>query len=293
MKLDLNIFVFIGILIAVGLIGICIISMIENKKLTVTRYQIKDALLPEQFNGFHIVQLSDLHNAAFGERNEVLIDKVKELKPDIILVTGDVIIGKPGKEVAFAADTLNQLTEISPVYFSLGNHELRASIYTETYGTMWKEFVEKLSPDIHILSDQKTIISRGTERINLYGLNLTPDLYKRLIHTPMSEDYLVSLFGNCNDEEYHIFMAHNPDYFKDYVKWGANLTFSGHVHGGMIRFPFLGGVLSPMIHFFPTYDKGLFEYSNKYMILSGGLGNHTLKFRVNNLPEIVSAKIYN
>jgi hypothetical protein len=86
-------------------------------------------------------------------------------------------------------------------------------------------------------------------------------------------------------------MAHNPEYFEEYVTWGADLIFSGHVHGGMVRLPFLGGAVSPMIHFFPKYDKGLFENSNRYMILSGGLGNHTYKFRVNNLPEIVSVTL--
>ena len=291
MKLYLNILAIISILIVVCLIVICIISYIENRRLVVTRYQIHDASIPKAFHGFHIVQLSDMHNAAFGEHNEELIGKIKDLKPDIILITGDMIIGKPGKDVTFAADTMNALTKLAPVYFSMGNHELRASIYTDTYQDMWEHFVQRLSPEVHILRDQKETIIKEDARIHLYGLSLTPMLYKRLIRTPMPEDYLTSLFGVCEHTEYHIFMAHNPDYFKDYADWGANLTFSGHVHGGMIRLPLLGGVLSPMIHFFPKYDKGLFEYSNKYMILSGGLGNHTFKFRVNNLPEIVSVTL--
>lgn len=292
MKLCLNILEILSILIIVCLIVVCVISYFENRRLTVARYQIKDSLIPHSFHGFHIVQLSDLHNTAFGKNNEELVCRIAKLNPDIILVTGDMIIGKPGKDVTFAADTMNALNDIAPVYFSMGNHELRASIYTDTYGDMWKTFRERLSSDIHVLLDQEVILEREDGVLHLYGLNLTPRLYKRMIRTPMPEDYLKNLFGICNEEEYHIFLAHNPDYFKEYTKWGANLTFSGHVHGGMIRIPFLGGVLSPMIHFFPKYDKGLFEYSNKYMILSGGLGNHTFKFRVNNLPEIVSVTLY-
>lgn len=291
MKLCLNILGILSILIIVCLAVVCIISYFENHRLTVTRYQIKDALIPRKFQGFHIVQLSDLHNVSFGKHNEKLIRAIIDLKPDIILVTGDVIVGKPGKDVSFAADTMNALANIAPVYFSMGNHELRTSIYTDLYKDMWERFREKLLPDIHLLLDQKATIVREDSSIHLYGLNLTPELYKRMRRTPMPEGYLDSLFGRCNPEAYHIFMAHNPDYFKDYAVWGANLTFSGHVHGGMIRIPFLGGALSPMIHFFPKYDKGLFEYSNKYMILSGGLGNHTFKFRVNNLPEIVSVTL--
>ncbi|MCM1157574.1 MAG: metallophosphoesterase [Bacteroidales bacterium] len=267
---------------------VCIISFFENRRLSVTEYQIKDPLIPHDFHGYHIVQLSDLHNASFGKNNEKLIQKVTELEPHLILITGDMIIGKPGKDVTFAADTMNALARIAPVCFSMGNHELRASIYTDKYQDMWEQFKSRLSPDIRLLLDEKMKLVKGDSHICLYGLNLTPKLYRRMVRTPMPEEYLTSLFGSCNPKEYHIFMAHNPDYFKEYAGWGANLTFSGHVHGGMIRIPILGGMLSPMIHFFPPYDKGLFVYSNKYMILSGGLGNHTFKFRVNNLPEIVS-----
>lgn len=291
MKLYLNIIGILSILVIVCLIAICIISYIENRKLVVTKYQICDSSLPEAFHGFHIVQLSDMHNAAFGENNKELIRNVKALKPDIILITGDMIIGKPGNDVTFAAETMNELVKVAPVYFSMGNHELRASIYTDTYEDMWPRFKKCLSPEIHILRNQRETLVREGATIYLYGLDLNPMLYKRLVRTPMQEDYLSSLFGKCDSAKYHIFMAHNPDYFENYAAWGANLTFSGHIHGGMIRFPFLGGALSPMIHFFPKYDKGLFEYSNKYMILSGGLGNHTFKFRVNNLPEIVSVTL--
>ena len=292
MKFYLNILTILCILGVVCLFLVLIISYVENRRLTVTRYQIKDALIPKEFNGYHIVQVSDLHNVSFGENNEELIHRIKELQPDIILITGDMIIGRPSEPVDIAVDTVNALSDIAPVYFSMGNHELRASLYTDVYGDMWENFSQSLLPEVHLLLNEKTLIHKGNDKVWLYGLSLTPQLYKRLIHMPMPADYLSSLFGKCNPEEYHILMAHNPDYFEDYAAWGANLTFSGHVHGGMIYLPLLGGVLSPMIHFFPRYDKGLFTSKNKNMILSGGLGNHTFKFRVNNLPEIVSVVLY-
>ncbi|MCM1499713.1 MAG: metallophosphoesterase [Clostridium sp.] len=292
MKFYLNILTILCILGVVCLFLVFIVSHMENRKLTVTRYQIRDALIPQAFNGYHIVQLSDLHNACFGENNAELIHRIKELQPDIILITGDMIIGKPGEPVDIAVDTVNALSGIAQVYFSMGNHELRASLYTDVYGDMWERFLKGLLPGVHLLLDDKTLIHRGDDKIWLYGLNLSPDLYRRFILKPMPSGYLSSLFGECDPEEYHILMAHHPDYFQDYAAWGANLTFSGHVHGGMIYLPLLGGVLSPMIHFFPKYDKGLFTDNNKNMILSGGLGNHTFKFRVNNLPEIVSVTLY-
>lgn len=291
MKLCLNILAIISILVVVCVVIICVISYIENRKLVVTDYVIRAGKLPEVFDGYRIVQLSDLHNACFGENNGVLLNKVRNCKPDVIFVTGDMIVGKPGQDVLFAADTMNALCDIAPVYFSMGNHELRASIYTETYGDMWQQFRNRLRPEIHVLLNQTAKIMRGQEYMCVHGVNLTPALYKRMIRTPMEPDYLDNIFGTCDASQYHIFLAHNPDYFEEYVSWGADLTFAGHVHGGMIRIPLLGGALSPMIHFFPKYDKGVFEYQGRYMILSGGIGNHTFKFRVNNLPEIIVATL--
>lgn len=287
MKLCLNIIQIISILVIVCFVAVCIISYIENRRLVVTRYELWASKLPKVFDGFRIVQLSDLHNASFGDKNEELVKEIAKLKPDIILITGDVIVGKPGKDVSFAADTMNALVSIAPVYFSLGNHELRASIYEDIYGDMWQDFYNRLDKKITVLRDERILIERDGDCMALYGLDLTPELYKRFKHTPMKKDYLTNLFGECEKGMYHIFMAHNPDYFKQYADWGADLTFSGHVHGGMIQVPMLGGAVSPMVHFFPKYDKGLFEHLGKYMILSGGLGNHTFKFRVNNLPEII------
>lgn len=291
MNLCLNIFQIISILIVGCFAIVCVISYIENRRLVVTRFELWPTKLPKAFEGFHIVHLSDLHNADFGKNNLKLIEQIKELAPDVILVTGDMIVGKPGKDVSFAAATMNQLVSIAPVYMSLGNHELRASIYTDTYGNMWQEFYDLLDEQITVLRDERILLECKGQQVALYGLDLTPEFYKRFKHTPMTKDYLTGLFGECEDGLYHIFMAHNPDYFKQYADWGADLTFSGHVHGGMVQIPFLGGVLSPMVHFFPRYDKGLFEHSGKYMILSGGLGNHTFKFRINNLPEVVSVTL--
>lgn len=287
MNLCLNILGILSILMIVCLAIILVISYFENRKLTVSTYHIESANCPSEFEGYKIAHLSDLHNANFGPHNETLFQVIKSQNPDIIVITGDMIIGKPNSDIEMAVDFVNRLCEIAQVYYSMGNHELRVSLYEETYGDMWERFMSRISKDVHLLFDDTEVISRHEQCLLIHGLNLTPQLYKRFKKTPMQADYLTSIFGKCNQNEFHIFLAHNPDYFEDYALWGADLTFSGHVHGGMIRIPFLGGALSPMIHFFPKYDKGLFQINDKYMILSGGLGNHTFKFRVNNLPELV------
>lgn len=287
MKFCLNILGILCILLLAIFAIVCIISFIENKRLVITACTIRDSHIPKDFCGFKIVQLTDMHNASFGRNNIRLINKVRECEPDIILITGDMLVGHAGSDVNFAADTMNALCDIAPVYFSMGNHELRISRYTENYGDMWNQFLNRLSPDINLLFDTKMTVCRGDSHINLFGVTLTPKLYTRFRNVKMPKNHLTKRFGKCNTDEYNIFLAHNPEYFDEYAAWGANLTFSGHVHGGIMQLPFLGGVISPKMELFPRFDKGVFKKSDKYMVLSGGLGSHTIKFRINNLPEIM------
>lgn len=282
MKLCLNILWILSILASVCLGFIFLISYYENRKLVIRKYSIDSDKIRKN-KRYRIVHLSDLHNASFGTENEVLLHKVEQLKPDFILATGDFIVGKPGRDLSCAIHTLNHLSDICKVYFSLGNHELRTQLYPDVYGNMWEQFRNALNEKIVLLEDETVFV----DNLAIHGLKLNPELYKRFRKTPMEEGYLESRFGKCQEGYFHVFMAHNPDYFDEYVKWGADLVCSGHIHGGLIRIPVLGGLLSPMIRFFPKYDKGIFKKNKKYMILSGGLGNHTYKIRVNNLPEIV------
>lgn len=287
MNLCLNILGILCILMLAGLAMVCVISFIENRRLQVNRYHIQDSHIPESFNGFRIVQLTDMHNTSFGKGNARLLERVSGLSPDIIVITGDMLVGRPGTDVVLAADTMNALCGIAPVYFSMGNHELRISRYPDKYGDMWERFLERLSPEVCCLFDKYTMVKNGDSHIYLYGVTLTPKLYTRFKEVHMPKKHLTNRFGVSDASDYNIFLAHNPEYFEDYAEWGANLIFSGHVHGGIVQLPFFGGVISPKMQLFPKYDKGLFEHEGKYMILSGGLGNHTLKFRVNNLPELV------
>ena len=293
MKLILIILEIICILFLVIFAIVCIVSFIENRRLYIAKYHIEDPLIPRGFSGYKIVHITDLHNTTFGKDNCRLLEKVSELDPDLIVITGDILVGIPGADIYIAAQTMNSLLDIAPVYFSMGNHELRISKYTDKYGDMWERFINELSPDIHMLSDTTEVIENKGDRLYLHGVSLTPKIYTRLKDIKMPKNHLEKRFGKCHNDEFHIFLAHNPEYFDDYAAWGAKLTFSGHVHGGIMQVPFLGGVISPKLSIFPKYDKGLFEISQRYMILSGGLGNHTLKFRINNLPEISLATLDN
>ena len=94
-------------------------------------------------------------------------------------------------------------------------------------------------------------------------------------------------FGRPDEKHFHILMAHNPVYFDTYAAWGADLTLAGHLHGGIIRIPGIGGVITPQVKLFPEYDRGFFERNGKYMAVSAGLGEHTVPIRIFNPPQLI------
>ena len=123
--------------------------------------------------------------------------------------------------------------------------------------------------------------------IVIYGSEIDKTYYKRFQVQPMDRNYLKKLLGTPDSHVYNVLIAHNPDYFPQYAGWGADLTVSGHVHGGIVRIPFWGkGVASPGVRLFPKYDGGLFYESDKTMLLSRGLGIHTIPFRLFNPGEL-------
>ena len=147
------------------------------------------------------------------------------------------------------------------------------------------------------LLDLGVVLLRNTgtyvEDLNMeiHGLEMSYDYYRKVLKTPMSDDYIKGFFGEPCESRFQLLIAHNPIYFKEYCKWGADLVVSGHVHGGIARLPFLGGVMSPAVEFFPKYDGGLFKENNKYMVLSRGLGMHTVPVRFNNPGELCVIRV--
>lgn len=287
----MQILIIIGIILAGMLLSIAVVSMIENRKLSVSHYCISSEKLPEEFDGSRILILADLHNAEFGENNERLIAKINEEKPDYILLAGDMLVGHPGQPTEIAAALICSLAERYPIYYGLGNHEERVKQDTEQYGSMWEDYLHKLKGTIVLLENARTELRKGQAVIPVYGLELGLDYYQRFHRKPLSTEIMDQMIGEPDKRQFNIMIAHTPEYFKEYAAWGADLIVSGHLHGGMVRFPGLGGAISPRVRIFPKYDRGCYEEGNSTMLLSGGLGNHTLKIRVNNIPEIMVVEL--
>ncbi|MGN0396242.1 MAG: metallophosphoesterase [Coprococcus sp.] len=277
-------YLLIGILIFICLMAIFVFveSYRENRMLSVSEYVICSNKITKKMTA---VMLSDLHNSEYGGENYELIKKIDELHPDIVLIAGDFIIGKKDCSTDIAIKLLNILGNKYDVYISKGNHELRCSMHPEQYGDMWEQLYNKTKDKVNWLINDNIYLDRYN--INIYGLDMDRAYYQRFKKLPMNDSYLKGLFEPINNCHYNILLAHNPDYFEEYAKWGADLSLSGHVHGGMIIIPGIGGMVSPMVRFFPKYYNGIYTINkDNKMIVSRGLGSHTLKFRVNNKPEI-------
>ena len=254
----------------------------ENYRLGTTRVCVASPRLPAAFDGFRIVQISDLHGCRFGAENCRLLAAVAEEKPDLIALTGD-IADRETRDYEMIFRFAKALCGQSPVCFAYGNHE------QELLPSRRKEFLAGLrKAGVRILDNGSVRLERGGEAIALFGVRVPLRYYRwnsrRRRRPEVSEDLLGRLLGP-RGPEYTILLAHNPLYFEAYAAWGADLTLSGHVHGGMLRLPRLGGLLSPERSFFPRYSAGLYRLGGRSMEVSRGLGRGP---RVNNPPEVVS-----
>lgn len=258
-------------------------------KLEIANYIIENKKIPREFDNYVIVHISDLHNKSFGKNNIHLINEIDKINPQVIFITGDIIDGE-SKDFQVSLNLLKYLTDKYKVYYITGNHEQKALVkkYKDLYKIYFKE-LETLS-GVH-LDNEKIQIKKENSHINLYGLTIPFKCYKYLFdkdkNTNLDENFLQNNLPKINSEEYNILLVHTPFYFDEYEKWGADLILAGHVHGGVIRLPVLGGLLSPNRHFFPKYDLGKYDKNNSTMIVTKGLGGSKVLVRINCKPEIV------
>lgn len=284
------IFIFIGIFILMYLYIKYNVNTLE-----VTKYVVENKKVPKEFDGYNIVQISDLHSKLFGENNKKLIQKIKSLNPDIVVVTGDLIDGE-NNNYNVALDFMKEISKLYRVYYIIGNHEQKSLI--KKYKDEYKEYFNKLHQiDFVNLDNNKVEIVKGESNINLYGLTVPYSCYKYLFDnqetTSIDINFLEEKLGKVDREQFNILLAHTPFYFDEYEKWGADLTLCGHVHGGIVRLPLVGGLLSPDRKFFPKYDLGEYIKNKSTMIVSKGLGGSKVLIRVNCKPEIVNIKLKN
>ena len=277
-------------LILIGvIIFICIAEWIrEIVTFKVTHYHITSDKLHDLQRGRKVVFLSDLHNNRYGKDNEKLLTAVKEQKPDFIVIGGDMLVGKTNVSSKVAEAFISRLTEICPVYYANGNHEQRMKVYPETFGTTFQEYKDRLiKSGVIFVENENVDFNWDGCQVKIHGLEIPVEFYKKFRKQTLPVDVVREQIGETEPNCYNILLAHNPTYTKTYLEWGADLILSGHFHGGVVRIPKLGGIITPQWHMFPKYSGELTKENEKYVVVSKGLGAHTLKIRFLNPAEIV------
>ena len=268
--------------------GLLLCSEYEKKQLKVRRYEISHRKIPESFDGVRLVMLADLHARSFGEKNNRLYEEIRALAPDYILTAGDMILKTQPFDTEETARFLGKLAGLCPVYCGNDNHELKLRQIKAGRRTAYDWYTDSLrKKGVRVLSDETAVLERAGGRIDVTGLDLGLAYYGKGFHVPMRPDYLVRKLGEPAEGRFHILLGHYPNYFPEYAAWGADLILAGHMHGGTVRLPSLGGLMSPNYEFFPAYDRGLYRQGRSAMVVSGGLGTHSINVRVGgNYPEI-------
>lgn len=261
----------------------------ENTNLEVTHYTINSKKIPYTFSRTTFLVLADLHNNLFAKNNQLLIEEINKINPSFIIIAGDMIVGKRTEDFKVALSLLTELASKYTIYYGFGNHEQRMIPKGRYYNDRWENYIETLKQlDVHILNNNSAKIIKEDESIIINGLAIDLEYFKKRRAKKMTRDYLEEKLGKLDDKCYNIVVAHNPLFFKEYISFGSDLILSGHMHGGIVRLPILGGVISPQYELFPQYDAGRFEEGGQTMLISRGLGTHTIKLRAFNRPELMT-----
>lgn len=281
MKQKHRIISYIVIVILIGVFLFAVDLILSQKYISVTRYRYQN---PEIKQSFKIVDLTDLHNFQYGDENCRLINKVKNESPDVIFLTGDML-NADEERTDILMNLIQQLVNIAPVYASLGNHEIE---YMQLSGN--RNLIAQMEEAGATVLDKKYIdIEIKNQKVRLGGI------YGYVLSSDDKEDPEQTFMEEFQDtDRFKILLSHMPEgllIWKSMEYWDVDLVFSGHVHGGQMRIPFVGGLYDPEEGFFPTYTKGMYECGNGTMVLSAGLGSSRGIPRVNNLPELVVCEI--
>lgn len=273
------------LLVIIGLISlISYIVFKGNTTVGTSYYEVTSKRLPASFNGYKIVQLSDLHDAMFGENHKDVVDIVKEINPHAIFITGD-FIDRNRYDLEQSILLVKELQHVAPIYYVTGNHEIATNDTARI-----KEALLELN--VRVLSDEADIITSDKgEKIAIGGIE--DPLNSPFDDKVAVEQSIATAFSSIPEEMFSILLSHRPEQFDVYVENKVDLTFSGHAHGGQFRIPGVGGLVSPGQGFFPKLTSGVHEKDGSQLVISRGIGNSIMPLRLFNKPEIIVVTLQN
>jgi predicted MPP superfamily phosphohydrolase len=276
-------FIFLAVAAAV-LVALVIWIAWGNTALELNTYTISSSKLPQSLDGYRIAHVSDLHNTEMGKDNEKLLAMLRDADPDMIAITGDLIDSR-NTDIEVALQFIREAVKIAPCYYVTGNHEARVNEYGELKAGME-------AAGVTVLEDARAEISLEGKTITLIGVN-DPSFQIDYLFGD-SKTVMSSLLAalHTDKERFSILLSHRPELFDTYTEHNMDLILSGHAHGGQFRLPFIGGVIAPNQGLFPKFDAGIYTQGNTNMLVSRGIGNSILPFRVNNRPEVILIELH-
>lgn len=274
----------------IGSIACIIISILlffqwQNNDIVTSKIKYRNPKIPNGFNGYKIVHISDLHNKEFGKNQKRLLKKIEETCPDIIVITGD-LIDRRKYDLHTAMMLINGAIEMAPIYYVSGNHEAWSGEYENIKD-------ELSSSGVQILDDKKVELIKDGEKIQILGLSDPAFLRDGYMDGTNSSKLEESLMKMSDDSIFQILLSHRPELFHIYANEKIELIFSGHGHGGQFRIPFLGGLVAPNQGLFPKYTSGVHHEKESSLVVSRGLGNSIIPIRIFNRPEIIVITLKN
>ena len=255
----------------------------ENNIITVSNFNYSNSKIPEDFNDFKIVQISDLHNRLFGEKQSYLVKKIEDLNPDIIVITGD-LIDRRKFDLNIAMEFIEKAVKIAPTYYVSGNHEAWSGEYFKIKESLIKN-------NVFIMDDSADYIFRKNSKIQIIGLQDPDFLTSSYAEGTKIEKLESKIHELSQDDNFKVLLSHRPELFDIYSKNNIDIIFSGHAHGGQFRIPFIGGIVAPDQGLFPKYTSGQYNEGNSSMFVSRGIGNSIIPVRIFNPPEIISVTL--
>ncbi|MEG7966978.1 MULTISPECIES: metallophosphoesterase [Bacillus cereus group] len=265
------------------LVGFTIFLYLQNNLISITEVKITSSKIPSSFKGYKILQISDLHNKKFGDNQDVLIQKIKSIDPDIIAITGDLIDSK-SYDAEVSMQLIREIVKKYPVYFVTGNHEQ----WSGKYNNLEKELKKY---DVNVLRNEHVGIRKGEQEINLLGIDDPEFVTGNRDEGNIIIDEIKKAKIEMQPGKYNVLLSHRPEFIKEYTNERLDLVLSGHAHGGQVRLPFIGGLVAPNQGVLPKYTAGLYVEQNTSMVVSRGLGNSIIPQRILNRPEIVVVQL--
>ena len=275
------------ILLAIACVIVIAEWMREIHTFQITHYSIQSSKL-KNVKKRKMILLSDLHNCSYGKENEKLLRAIKDEKPDVILIAGDMIVGNPKASTKVAREFVSKLSTICDTYYANGNHEQRMKENPKKYGTIYQEYRKELKrAGIVYLENEKASIQWEDCSVEVHGLEIPSRGYEKFQKVYLPERCVETLLEKTEPSKYQILIAHNPIFMSDYLEWGADLVVSGHLHGGVVRIPGWRGVITPQGGLFPKYSGEMTQIGETTAVVSKGIGLHTIKIRFLNPAEVV------